>query len=539
MLNRRELLAQGAKSMAAATLLSACRPPAPQDGGVPDDKFPLAELSVAELATAMQRGEHTSRSLTQLYLSRIAALDRKGPRLGAVLETNPDALALADQLDEERRAKGPRGPLHGVPVLLKDNLDTGDRMPTTAGSLVLAGTHARRDATLVARLRAAGALLLGKASLSEWANFRSTRSISGWNAVAGQCRNPYALDRSPCGSSSGSAVAVAANLCAIAVGTETDGSIVCPSSTTGIVGLKPTVGLLSRAGIIPISVSQDTAGPMGRTVADAAVLLAAMVGSDPRDPRDPATAAAPAAVPDYLKALDPQGLRGARIGVAHRYFGKHPGVDALVAAAFEVMRAQGAVIVDAVELSDLSELGDREMVVLCYEFKAGLNAYLAERGGPVRSLAEVIEANKRLAERELAFFGQEIFERAERTGTLDDAVYKDARAACLRAARTNGIDALMDKHQLDAILAPTNGPAWTIDPISGDHFTGGSSSPAAIAGYPSITVPAGQVRGLPIGLSLFGRAFSETTLIRLAYSYEQASRLRRPPTFPSALALGL
>lgn len=537
MLNRRELLVQGAKSMAAATLLSACRPPSPQTG-VPDDKFPLAELSVAELAAAMQRGEHTSRSLTQLYLSRIAALDRKGPRLGAVLETNPHALDLADELDEERRAKGPRGPLHGIPVLLKDNIDTGDRMPTTAGSLVLAGSHAPRDATLVERLRAAGALLLGKASLSEWANFRSTRSFSGWNGIAGQCRNPYALDRSPCGSSSGSGVAVAANLCAVAVGTETDGSIVCPSSTTGIVGIKPTVGLISRAGVIPISASQDTAGPMGRTVADAAVLLAAMVGADPRDPRDPATAAV-STVPDYLKALDPQGLRGARIGVAHRYFGKHPGVDALIAAALKVMRDQGAVIVDAVELSDLSELGDREMVVLCYEFKAGLNAYLAERGGPVRSLADVIEANQRLADRELAFFGQEIFERAQRAGTLDDAVYKDARAACLRATRTDGIDALMDQHRLDAILAPTNGPAWTVDPISGDHFTGGSSSPAAIAGYPSITVPAGQVHGLPVGLSLFGRAFSETTLIRLAYAYEQASRLRRPPTFPASLALGL
>jgi amidase len=546
-LNRRELLIHGAAGAAALLLSSACRAPRPGhpgDAGAtadPGDAFPLAELTVAELAASMQRGERTARQLTELYLARIEALDRRGPRLGAVLETNPDALRIADELDGERRTKGPRGPLHGIPVLVKDNLDTGDRMTTTAGSLVLEGTRALRDSTVVARLRAAGAVILGKASLSEWANFRSTRSFSGWSGRGGQCRNPYALDRSPCGSSAGSGVALAANLCAVAVGTETDGSIVCPSSTSALVGIKPTVGLVSRAGIIPISHSQDTAGPMARTVADAAALLAAMVGADPTDPRDPATRAAAGRTADYLAALDPDGLRGARIGVARKYFGFHPGVDALLETAIAVMKQQGAIIIDPVDLSDLSDLGDNEMEVLCYEFKAGLAAYLAERGPDtkVRTLADVIAANRRLADRELAFFGQEIFERAQAKGTLDDEAYKQARATCVRLARTEGIDATMDRHQLDALLAPTNAPAWTVDPISGDHFIGGSSTPAAVAGTPSITVPAGQIHGLPVGLSLFGRAFTEATLIRLAYSYEQASRARKPPTFAATLTLGL
>lgn len=501
--------------------------------------FPLAEATVADLQAAMASGARTSRGLVELYLARIAQLDRQGPRLHAVLETNPDALAIADQLDAERRARGPRGPLHGIPVLLKDNIDTADRMSTTAGSVVLEGSRPPRDATIVQRLRAAGAVILGKTNLSEWANFRSTRSVSGWSGRGGQCRNPYALDRSPCGSSSGSGAAVAANLCAVAVGTETDGSIVCPSAVSGLVGLKPTVGLVSRAGIIPIAASQDTAGPMCRTVADAAALLTALVGADPRDPRDPATAAAVGRVADYAAALDAGGLRGARLGVVRKSFGYHPELDAAVEGALAVMKAQGAELVDPVDLSSMGELGADELEVLLYEFKDGLNAYLASLGpaAPVRSLAELIEANRKLADRELPLFGQELFERAQQKGPLTDPAYREALARNLRAARADGIDAIMDRHRLDALVAPTNGPAWLIDAVNGDHFIGGSTAAAAIAGYPSLTVPVGQVRGLPVGASLFGRAFSEATLLRLAYAYEQASHARRPPTFPASVVL--
>jgi amidase len=426
-------------------------------------------------------------------------------------------------------------------VLIKDNIESADRMSTTAGSLVLNGVIAKQDATVVQRLRVAGAVLLGKTNLSEWANFRSTRAFSGWSGRGGQCRNPYALDRSPCGSSSGSGAAIAANLCAVALGTETDGSIVCPAATTGIVGIKPTLGLLSRAGIIPLAASQDTPGPMCRSVADAALVLTALAGNDPADARDGATAAAAGRVTDYAAALDANGLRGARIGVARHYFGYHPGVDALVEAAIEVMKQQGAVIIDPVELSDTPGLGKAEMEVLLYEFKDGINAYLAGLGpsAPVKSLAELIEANRKLADREMPFFAQELFEQALAKGALSDAAYHEARATCLRLTRTEGIDAVMDQHQLDALIAPTNGPAWTIDVMNGDHFIGGSSTPAAVAGYPSITVPAGLTSGLPVGLSLFGRAFSEATLIKLAYAYEQASHARREPTFAPTLELGL
>jgi amidase len=541
MLNRRELLIHGAAGAALGVLASCGGKAKPPQTGPVGAGFVLAEATVAQLQQAMAGGERTARSIAELYLERIAQLDRQGPRLGSIIELNPAALAIADALDAERRAGTTRGPLHGIPALIKDNIETADKMSTTAGSLVLEGVIARQDATLVQRLRAAGVVLLGKTNLSEWANFRSTRAFSGWSGRGGQCRNPYALDRSPCGSSSGSGAAIAANLCAIAVGTETDGSIVCPSATTGIVGIKPTVGLVSRAGIIPLAASQDTAGPMCRSVADAALLLAALVSEDPADPRDGATAAAAGKVADYAAALDTSGLRGARIGVAREYFGYHPGVDALVEVAIAVMRQQGAEIIDPVELNDSPALGRAETEVLLYEFKDGLNAYLAGLGpaAPVRSLAELIKANRKLAEREMPFFGQELFEQAQAKGSLDDAGYKDARATCLRLSRAEGIDAVMDQHQLDALIAPTNGPAWTIDPMNGDHFIGGSSTPAAVAGYPSITVPAGLTGSLPVGLSLFGRAFSEATLIKLAYAYEQASHARREPAFAPTLELGL
>lgn len=556
MLNRREWLIQSGLGLAGAAslgLASACHNSAASHGattpgagsasGEVGAGFPLAELTVAELAAQMASGQRTARAIAELYLERIALIERdpRGPRLGSIIELNPEALAIADGLDAERKAGKVRGPLHGIPVLLKDNIETGDRMSTTAGSLVLDGVKAARDATLVARLRAAGAVILGKTNLSEWANFRSTRSFSGWSGRGGQCRNPYALDRSPCGSSSGSGAAIAANLAAVAVGTETDGSIVCPSSTTGLVGLKPTVGLVSRAGIIPLSASQDTAGPMARSVTDAALLLAAMIGADPADERDAATAAAAGRVADYRAALDRGGLRGARIGVVRSLFGYHPGTDALVEAALAVMKAEGAELIDPVEVGDQTELWKAETEVLLYEFKDGINKYLAGLGerAPVKNLAELIAANQKLGERELRFFGQELFEKAQAKGTLDDAAYQEARATCLRASRAEGIDAAMARHQLDALVAPTNGPAWTIDAINGDHVIGASSTLAAVAGYPAISVPAGLTNGLPVGLSLFGRPFSEATLIKLAYAYEQASLARRPPTFVATLKLGL
>lgn len=556
MLNRREWLIQSGLGLAGAAslgLAGACHnsaashgattPGASETSGELGAGFPLAELTVAELAAQMASGQRTARAIAELYLERIALIERdpRGPRLGSIIELNPEALAIADALDAEREAGKVRGPLHGIPVLLKDNIETGDRMSTTAGSLVLDGVKAARDATLVARLRAAGAVILGKTNLSEWANFRSTRSFSGWSGRGGQCRNPYALDRSPCGSSSGSGAAIAANLAAVAVGTETDGSIVCPSSTTGLVGLKPTVGLVSRAGIIPLSASQDTAGPMARSVADAALLLAAMIGADPADERDAATAAAAGRVADYRAALDRGGLRGARIGVVRSLFGYHPGTDALVEAALAVMKAEGAELIDPVEVGDQTELWKAETEVLLYEFKDGINKYLAGLGerAPVKNLAELIAANQKLGERELRFFGQELFEKAQAKGTLDDAAYQEARATCLRASRAEGIDAAMARHQLDALVAPTNGPAWTIDAINGDHVIGASSTLAAVAGYPAISVPAGLTNGLPVGLSLFGRPFSEAILIKLAYAYEQASLARRPPTFVATLKLGL
>lgn len=493
--------------------------------------FAVEEATVTDLQIEMQAGRLSARQLAEQYLERIEKLDRQGPAFRSVLETNPDTLELADELDRERKAKGPRGPLHGIPVLLKDNIDTADRMTTTAGSLALEGVVARTDSRVAARLRSAGAILLAKANMSEWANIRSTHSTSGWSARGGQCRNPYVLDRNPCGSSSGSAVAASANLCAVAVGTETDGSIVCPASNNGIVGLKPTVGLVSRAGIIPISHTQDTAGPLCRTVADAAALLTVLAG---QDPRDPATASSGYIPKDYTRFLNLRGLQGARIGVARaKFFGYSDAADRLAEAALEVLRREGAVLVDPANVRHAGEYDDAELEVLLYELKGDLNTYLEGLGSaaPVKTLQDVIEFNKRHRDREMPYFGQELFLQAQEKGPLTSPAYIKALTKCRRLSRTLGIDAVMAKHKLDALVAPTGSPPWPTDLVNGDHFTGGSSTPAAVAGYPSISVPMGFAYDLPVNISFFGRPWSEPVLIRIAYAYEQATKHRRPPGF--------
>ena len=503
----------------AATLVAAQSP-----------KLDLEELTIDQLQAAMVAGRYSARQIAEAYLARIDAIDRKGPALSSVIETNPDALAIADDLDRERREKGPRGPLHGIPVLLKDNIDTADKMMTTAGSLALVGPAPDRDAFLVERLRAAGAVILGKTNLSEWANFRSTKSTSGWSARGGLVRNPYALDRNACGSSSGTGTAISANLAAVGVGTETDGSIVCPSSVTGLVGVKPTLGLVSRSGVIPVAHSQDTAGPMTRTVRDAAILLGAMTGMDPRD--DATATSREHARTDYTLSLDASGLKGARIGVARkRFFGYSPVTDRIVEAAIEDMRKLGAVIVSPADIPHVGEYDEGELDVLLYEFKADLNKYLSERKGlQVQTLNDLISFNEREKEREMPFFGQELFVQAEKKGPLTEKAYLTALARNRRLAGRLGIDVVMAKHRLDALVMPTLNPAWTTDLVNGDHFMGGSSTPAAVAGYPTVTVPAGVAFGLPIGVSFVGRAWSEPTLLKLAYAYEQATKHRRPPT---------
>ncbi|HET7292248.1 MAG TPA: amidase [Vicinamibacteria bacterium] len=497
----------------------------------------LEEATLAGLQEKMKSGALTARALTQAYLDRIDALDGRGPALRSVLEVNPDALAIAEALDRERRAKGPRGSLHGIPVLLKDNVDTHDRLTTTAGSLALEGSIAPRDSFVAERLRAAGAVILGKANMSEWANIRSSRSSSGWSARGGQCRNPYALDRNPCGSSSGSGTAVAANLAAVAIGTETDGSIVCPSNNCGLVGIKPTLGLVSRAGIIPIAHSQDTAGPMCRSVHDAAIVLTALAGVDPRDAETRASSGH--VPPDYARFLDPAGLQGARIGVFRKAFGFHPAVDALMEEALAEMRRRGAVLVDPADIPHAGEYDESELLVLLYELKADLAAYLATLGpgARVKTLADVIRFNEENKDREMPYFGQDLFLKAEEKGPLTDKAYLDALEKNRRLSRAEGIDAVMDEHRLDAVVAPTGGPAWTTDCVNGDHFGGGSSTPAAVAGYPNITVPAGDVFGLPVGISFIGRAWSEPVLLRLAYAYEQATRHRKAPRFLAGVAV--
>ena len=541
-IDRRAFLRSGALAGAAAV---AGTPACSQDTGtdasaqgtappVPDRSrpvpFDLNEVTIDGLSASMASGERSARSVTEAYLARIAALDRQGPALRSVIETSPDALAQADALDRERAASGPRSPLHGIPILLKDNIGTADGTTTTAGSFALEGSRPAEDAPVARRLRDAGAVLLGKANLSEWANFRSTRSSSGWSARGGQCRNPFVLNRNPCGSSSGSGAAVSANFVAAAIGTETDGSIVCPSHANGIVGLKPTVGLVSRAGIIPIAESQDTAGPMARTVRDAALVLGIIAGTDPRDP---ATAEADArGLSDYTPFLDPDGLEGARIGVMRSAVGFHPLVDHLMGEAITAMRARGAVILDPIDLVPTGAMRRAENDVLNYEFKAGLRAYLDTLPAPpIRTLAELIAFNTANAPREMPYFGQERLLAAEAKGPLTDPAYLDARAVARRLSRTAGIDRVMDTHRLDAIVAPTGGPAWVTDLVNGDHFGGSSSTFAAVAGYPNLTVPAGFIHGLPVGCSFFGRAWSEPTLIRIAYAFEQATHHRRAPEF--------
>jgi amidase len=519
--------------------ISAAALPAVARASVPPDlpASELDELTIADLQQGMASGKFTARSLAERYLARIDAVDKHGPSVNSVIEVNPDALSIADTLDQDRKQKGTRGPLHGIPVLIKDNIATADRMMTTAGSLALLGSHPARDSFVAQQLRAAGAVILGKTNLSEWANIRSSHSTSGWSGRGGLTRNPYALDRNACGSSSGSGAAAAANFCAVAVGTETDGSVVCPASANGLVGIKPTLGLVSRSGIIPIAHSQDTAGPMTRTVRDAAILLGVLAGVDPRDS---ATATSQGKTQsDYTRFLDPNGLRGARLGVARKYCGFHDGVDKLMDDLLAEMKRQGAEIIDPADLPSHGKFDDTEFTVLLYELKTDLNAYLAGLGpaAPVHSLQEIIDFNDRNRDKEMPYFAQDIFLKAQAKGPLTDKQYLDALEANHRLSRTEGIDAVMDKFNLDAIVAPTAGPAWLTDLVNGDHSGGGSSNAAAVAGYPDITVPAGFLFGLPVGLSFFGRAWSEPTLLKIAYGFEQAVRARKPPRFPASVAI--
>jgi len=493
--------------------------------------FELDEITIADLQDGMKSSKFSARSLIEKYTARINEIDKQGPAVNAVIELNPEAEAIADALDQERKAKGPRGPLHGIPVLIKDNIDTSDRMMTTAGSLALVGSKPPKDSFVAAKLRLAGAVILGKTNLSEWANIRSNHSTSGWSGRGGLTKNPYALDRNPCGSSSGTGAGISANLAAAGIGTETDGSIVCPSSSNGLAGIKPTVGLVSRSGIIPISHSQDSAGPMCRTVRDAAILLGALTGPDPEDPATAASAGKSQS--DYAQYCDPNGLKGARIGVARKYFGFSDAVDALMEESLDVMKRQGATLVDPADIETLGKFDDTELLVFLYELKADLNAYLARlgAGAPLRSLKEIIEYNERNRQKEMPYFGQDLFIKAEAKGPLSEKTYLDALAKNHQLARTEGIDAILNKHQLDALVAPTGGPAWLTDLVNGDHVGGGSSNAAAVAGYPNINVTAGSIFGLPVGISFFGRAWSEPTLIKLAYAFEQATKARQAPRF--------
>lgn len=498
---------------------------------VPVKPFEFEETTIAELQEAMRSGRHSAHSITQAYLERIQDVDKQGASLNSIIELNPDALAMADNLDNERRAGRVRGVLHGIPILIKDNIDTADRMLTTAGSLALVGQPARRDAYIVEKLRENGAVILGKTNLSEWANIRSKNSTSGWSARGGLTRHPFALDRNPSGSSSGSGVAPSANLCAAAIGTETDGSIISPAAACGLVGIKPTVGLLSRSGIIPISHSQDTPGPMARTVADAAALLGALTGIDPRDVAT--NGSREKAVSDYTAFLNASALRGARIGVARNYSGYSEPVDKLMATAIDAIKQAGATVIDPADIATASQLGPAEIIVLLFELKAGLNRYLAERAlndGP-RTLADVVKFNEANRATEMPYFGQDRFHEAGAKGPLTTKVYLDALAKNHKLARQQGIDAIAKKFKLDAFIAPSRTPAWLTDLINGDRSSNSCSALPAVAGYPHITLPMGYVHGLPVGISFFGPGWSEPKLISLAYAFEQLTKFRRPPQF--------
>jgi amidase len=502
--------------------------------------FELDEITISDLQDGMKSGKFTAHSLVEKYSARIEEIDKDkhGPAINSILELNSDALSIAGALDEERKAKGPRGPMHGIPVLIKDNIDTADRMMTTAGSLALVGSKPLQDSYVAQKLRSAGAVILGKTNLSEWANIRSSHSTSGWSGRGGLTKNPYALDRNPCGSSSGTGAGISANLCAVGIGTETDGSIVCPSSSNGLAGIKPTVGLVSRSGIIPISHSQDSAGPMCRTVRDAAILLGALTGVDPGDAATAASAGRSYA--DYTQFCDPNGLKGARIGVARKYFGFNDAVDALMEQSLEAMKKRGATLVDPADVATLGKFDESELLIFLYELKADLNNYLARLGpnAPVHTLKDIIDFNERNRQKEMPYFGQDLFLKAEAKGPLTEKAYIDALDKNHQLARTEGIDATMDKYRLDAIVAPTGGPAWLTDLINGDHAAGGSSNAAAVAGYPNINVTAGFISGLPVGISFFGRAWSEPVLIRLAFAFEQTAKARQTPRFLSAIGAG-
>lgn len=528
-LRRREFLAAAGGS--ALGLGHGCATRKPRTGASAVEESELSEVSVADLRAGLESGRWTAKSLCQACLERIDAIDAAGPAVNSVIEVNPDAFAIAEDLDRERLAGEVRGPLHGIPVMLKDNVATADGMQTTAGSLALEGAVAPRDSWVASRLRAGGALLIAKTNLSEWANFRSRLSTSGWSGRGGLTRNPYFLERNPCGSSSGSGVAVSAGIAPLAIGTETNGSIVCPSSVNGIVGIKPTVGLVSRAGIVPISHTQDTAGPMARTVADAAAALGPLTGRDPLD--DATSASEGRSHADYTQFLDPGALRGARIGLLREYWGRHAEVDAILDESVAAMRDAGAELVDIAPLPGLEATNQPGFEVMLFEFKAGLNRYLADLGpdAGVRSLDEVIRFNEEHRDREMPYFGQDILETAAAKGPLTDPAYLDALERSRDGART-AIDDTAGKHDLDAFFAPTTGPAWVTDLVHGDRSTfRGCSSAAARAGYPHVTVPGGSVFGLPVGVSFFGQAWSEPSLLALAYALEQATQRRRRPEF--------
>jgi amidase len=497
----------------------------------------MKEYTINELQSLMEKGSFTAKKITQTYLNKIHEIDKQGPKLNSVIEINPDATEIAEKLDEERNNKKIRGKLHGIPVIIKDNINTSDKMQTTAGSLAFEGYMASDDAFIVRKLREAGAIILAKANLSEWANFRSTRSTSGWSSRGGQTLNPYCLDRNPCGSSSGSAVAVAANLCSVAIGTETDGSVICPSQTNSLVGIKPTIGLVSRTGIIPISHNQDTAGVMARNVKDGAILLSVIAGIDPDDS---STLSQKNKIPlDYTKYLDKNGLKGARIGIARNFFGNSDLIDTIIEGSIQKMKESGANIIDPVEIKTLDDLREPEFQVLLYDFKDDLNKYINKYGpiNSIRNLDDIIKFNIKYKEKVMPYFGQELLIMANEKDSILGDEYKEALEKCHRLAREEGIDLILKEHNLDAIAAPSGGAAWLIDYINGDHSTGGSSSIAAVAGYPNITIPAGYLYGLPIGISFFSGAFQEPKLLKIAYAFEQTTKIRTSPEFLSSIKL--